>query len=110
MRENFAAWVRRKIEDIEKALEQSPASSFDNGSMAFLLKTATRAAYPTAAGRFYWCEICKVSAAPTEGAAGTAAGTGQFVYAYNLGGAIPPVGTLVVGTQAGPNYAFRFDS
>ena len=91
------------------------AAREDNGvpsaSPTLLAATTTVTTYPTSATAYYACNVQDLLGAETEGAAGvlSAASPTRRVMAYNLGTAIPTVGTLVVLTFVGNRWVFRFD-
>lgn len=74
-----------------------------------LVQTATKTTYPTTANAWYYCQVCSLSGTPTEG--GTATVTplaGRFMYAYNTGSSIPPVGTPRVAQLRDGRWLFNF--
>jgi len=77
------------------------------GSRSLLVKTKTVTTYPTAAGRFYACEIQGLLGTESEGSTGTLT-AGRTIYAYNLGASIPPTGTPVLLTEIPYRWVFRY--
>lgn len=100
--------IRRRIEDLERALERAQPSSVDNGSPALLVKTATKTTYPTVAGSVFYCQILTPGGNPIEGAAGTFAAKSTHVYAVNVGGLVPPVGTKLIAVATGGQWVIRY--
>lgn len=85
--------------------DESPA-----GSTAILLKTKTLATYPTSAARYYACDVVKPGGTESEGSTGVlSVESGTVVYALNLGSAIPPSGTYLIGNNIDGRIVFRYD-
>lgn len=77
------------------------------GSRSLLAKTKTVTTYPTAAARFYACEIQGLLGTESEGSTGTLTPQ-RTIYAYNLGASIPPTGTPVLLTEVPYRWVFRY--
>jgi len=91
-------------DDLDRALgDDAPCSSVE------LVKTFTETTYPTTAGALYACKVQLLSGAEVEGGAGTVTATTAELYAYNLGTAVPPSGTLLLATQVGDRWTVRYD-
>lgn len=97
---------RRRIEDISQESERSWLGK-PQGAQSVVVQTATKTTYPVVAGAYYWCEIMQVAGTPAEGATVTYSGTGQHLYAYNLGATVPPAGTKKLATQANGRWFIR---
>jgi hypothetical protein len=92
------------------ALDRAGASQDPYGSAAMCAITTTASSYPTAAGAFYACNPELLTGSVAEGATPTfTADTSTIEYAFNLGTAIPPVGTILVIHSVGGRWCFRFD-
>lgn len=94
---------RRRIEDIRTEADRHWQGK-PEAAQAVVVQTATKTAYPAAAGSYFWCEIMRVSGDPVEGGTITYTGTGQHLYAYNLGPTKPTVGTKKLARQAGGRW------
>lgn len=94
---------RRRIEDIRTEADRNWQGK-PEGAQAVVVQTATKTTYPAAAGSYFWCEIMRVSGDPVEGGTISYGGTGQHLYAYNLGTTRPPVGTKTLARQAGGRW------
>lgn len=72
-------------------------------------KTATQTTYPTTANAYYYCDECRVGGDETEGGAGTVTAlTGRHLTAYNIGSAIPPVGTSIIVHAKDGRFTFNY--
>jgi hypothetical protein len=101
---------RRRIDDLQADVEQAIGPAPDLGAPTVLVKTATKAAYPTAAARYYWCEVQRLGGAEVEGGTATFTATGNHLFAYNRGKAVPPTGTAALATLVGGGrWTFRYD-
>ena len=82
--------------------------SFGNDSLCVITTTVT--AYPSVAGAFYACNLELVTGTETEGDDATFTPDNSFViYAYNVGGQIPPNGTKLVIHAVGGRWVFCYD-
>ena len=79
------------------------------GSPSLVAKTKTIQTYPTTAQKFYACEPQTVLGKEEEGGAGTLTSGQASLFAFNLGTAIPPVGTAVLATFVESRWVFRYD-
>ena len=104
-----ARTLRRRYDDLVARIDQRLPLN-NTGSSSLLVKTATKTSYPTSAPSFYYCQVQTVTGAEVEGGTGTlSADSGSFVYALNLGSAIPPVGTPLIVTFEPYRWTFRYD-
>ncbi len=102
-----ATRLRRRHDDLIRLAE--PDVSPSEGSPALLLKTLTVGTYPTAAQSYYAVQAIRPGGTESEGSAVTfTAITGTF-YAMNVGSAIPPSGTYVIGSLVRGRWVFRYD-
>ena len=95
-------------QDATDAALSRQGSSAGEGSLVVVGKTATKTTYPTSAGRFFWVIPQAVTGTETEGGAGTTTDEGDGFYALNLGGTIPPSGTVVVCIDVNYRMVFRY--
>ena len=73
------------------------------------VQTATKDTYPTTANAFYYCQVCSISGTPTEGGSATITPlAGRFLFVYNVGTTIPPVGTQRVAHVQGSVWTMNF--
>jgi hypothetical protein len=100
---------RRRIEELVSNFDASRPDAKAAGNEACLVKTKLKTTYPTVAGRYYYCEIQRLGGDPVEGGAGTVTATGQYLFAWNRGGAVPPQGTLLLAQQVGGRWTIRYD-
>lgn len=73
--------------------------------------TTTVTTYPTSASSFFAVQLGTMTGTEVEGNVPTttvASGAGKF-YALNLGGSVPPVGTIVIIMQQDGLLCFRYD-
>lgn len=86
------------------------ASSAEEGSAAILVQTRAVDRYPTAPGAFYACSPVSIDGAETEGAAAAfLIDASRLLFVYNLGNAVPPVGSRLIAHSCGGRWVFRFD-
>ena len=101
--------LRRRIADLLERLDAG-ASNTSESPVTMLLKTIEEDTYPTTAGAFYAGYRTAMDGTESEGSAATTlVDPGWLVYAYNLGSQVPPVGTLVLATNCGGRWLFRYD-
>jgi len=82
----------------------------DDGSIGLLAQTQTVASYPTTAQAFYACQPQAVDGPEIEGASALfVPSSSRVVYAFNIGSAVPPVGTRVILHACGGRWVFRYD-
>lgn len=87
------------------------ASPAEEGAVALLVQTRAVASYPTTPGAFYACSPVSIDGPETEGAsAAFLTDASRLLFAYNLGGAVPPVGSKLVAHSCGGRWVFRFDA
>lgn len=85
-------------------------SSAEEGSAAILVQTRAVGPYPTAPGAFYACSPVSIEGPETEGAAAAfLTDFSRVLSVYNLGDAIPPVGSKLIAHSCGGRWVFRFD-
>jgi hypothetical protein len=86
------------------------ATADDSGSAALCAITTTVSSYPTSAAVGYAMNPQILGGTEAEGATPSfSADTSTVVYAFNLGSAIPPSGTMIVIHAVGGRWVFRFD-
>jgi hypothetical protein len=74
-----------------------------------LVQTSTKDAYPTTASAYYYCQVCSITGTPTEGGSATVTPlAGRFMYAYNIGTTVPPVGTIRTAHLRDGRYIFQY--
>jgi hypothetical protein len=101
--------LRERVAALDAALDRSAIGGMD-GSAAAVVVTATKTTYPTVAAQYYACHPIWISGNTTEGTAATYhTDTATWVYAVNLGTAIPPSGTKILTHSVGGRWVFRFD-
>lgn len=80
------------------------------GRSAILARTISDGSYPATAKVFYACEILGVLGTEEEGEPGVvAAVSGSKVFARNLGGSVPPVGTEILIERIPYRWVFQYD-
>ena len=89
----------RRIQDLQAAALRDPGGPVTGG--ALVVQTATKDTYPAAAAAYYYCEIVAVSGAEVEGGTATLTALGQYLYAYNVGSAVPAAGTTLLAVPDG---------
>lgn len=90
-------------------LDRLPDDQTD-GSAGMLLVTKTCSTYPTAAGKVYCCNPVLIDVDDIEGSTPSfAADTTVLIYALNIGSAIPPAGTYLIGAGVGGRIAFSYN-
>lgn len=100
--------LRRRDDDAEDDVSQASPSAA-GGSLSVLGTTSVAASYPTIAGRFYVITINQILGTESEGATATFANQPGTIAAYNLGSAVPPLGTTVICTYVPHRWVFRYD-
>lgn len=99
--------------ELRSRIIERPGARYDEspaGSTSILLRTKTLATYPTAAARYYACDVVRPGGTESEGSSGVlTAEAGTVVYALNLGNAIPPSGTYIIGNNIDGRIIFRYD-
>lgn len=86
--------VRRRIEDLQDEVKRQPAAAYPGGPA--LVKTAVKTAYPTTASSCFYCQVCSLGGAEVEDGAGVITPIpNRFLYAFNIGTAVPPLGTVL---------------
>lgn len=81
-----------------------------NGDCAVLAMTGTVATYPTSAGVCYAMFHIEVDGDESEGSSASYhQDVTRVFYAYNIGTAVPPHGTLAVCYAVGGRWVFRYD-
>jgi len=95
-----------RADDEARTAEPEPA-----GSAVMVARTTTVSSYPAAAQAYYGVVPQTVFGAEAEGAPGSVNDSpgAPIAYALNLGGAVPPVGTLVLCSHVGHRWVFRYD-
>jgi len=100
---------RLRHEDLNDLVDRKEPAGAE-GSLAQLLTTVQVTPYPATAGAFYGGNPTYVGGSEVEGgAASYNADTSQVVYAYNLGTAATPEGTVLVAHTVGGRWVFRYD-
>jgi len=99
---------RRRRADLARSIDGLDPSDHDGG-VAYLYATTTETTYPTTASAVYAIHPVEVEIDESEG------GLATFVedmattrYAVNIGGSIPPSGTLVVVSSVAGRLVFRY--
>jgi hypothetical protein len=95
-------------EELAAALDREASAAPEIGSPTMLLKTISEGAYPTAARKVYACEAVSPSADPEEGAEPELRSGGNPIYAANIGGDVPAVGTYVIAVRDGGVWVFNY--
>lgn len=83
--------------------------AFSGDGPTLLVRTKTLTAYPTAAERFFACEPAAILGVEVEGGAGSLEPAAGTLFAFNLGGAVPPPGTYLLVTFLQNRWVFRHD-
>ena len=80
------------------------------GGLSVLVQTFAETTYPTDANAFYAMHPVEVDGPEGEGDAATfTADETRTLYAYNLGSAVPPVGTIVIAHLRSGRWVFTFN-
>jgi|GEM_PF-2080769 len=86
------------------------ASAAEEGSAAILVQTKAETSYPTTPSAFYACSPVSIDGPETEGAAVSfRTDSSRSLFVYNLGTAIPPVGSKLIAHSCGGRWVVRFD-
>lgn len=102
--------LRDRLAAYDDAFDAAQAGGDEDCSAAFLGKTTTVTTYPSTASAFYAVNPVSVVGTEAEGASASyVPTTGVVVYALNLGGSVPGVGTYVLCHSCGGRWTFRFD-
>lgn len=99
--------LRQNDDDLQQEMTKEALSGVQAGGY-LVVRTATQGSYPTAANRFYHCEIESVLGTETEGSSATFDGASKTIKAYNLGSGIPPVGTRVIACHVPYSWVFQY--
>ena len=101
--------LRERHTSAEDALDRAVGQEL-YASPALVGVTTTVTTYPTSAGAYYAVNPGLITAAETEGTAGSvSADTGTVIYALNVGTSVPPNGTSIVVHGVGNRWVFRYD-
>lgn len=104
-----ARTLRRRHDELTEDAERHFGHG-DGGSVSLLVQTATKTTYPTSAGAYYYCEAVTATGTESEGSSGTlTADSSSTLYVFNVGSAVPPVGTNLVATFEDYRWVFRYD-
>lgn len=98
--------LRERLREIENG---SVTTEETSGRVSLLARTRSVGSYPSAALKVYSCEILHVMGAETEGATPTKYPTGVYIFAANLGTAVPAQGTEVLLTYQPHTWTFQHD-
>jgi hypothetical protein len=104
--------LRDRFLNMADALDRANDLGGMQGAGAMLVVTGTQNSYPTAPASFFACRSCWIGGSPiSEGASGgiQQSDTVTWIYAFNLGGAVPPSGTYLVVHMVGGRWVFRYD-
>jgi hypothetical protein len=102
--------ILRERQTLIRATSDRIAPFVEDGSVAILAKTTTVSVYPTVPGACYACVPLQVDGPEIEGAAASfTADPSRTLFAFNLGKAVPPVGTKLIATSCGGRWSFRYD-
>jgi hypothetical protein len=102
--------VMRERQLVASAVLDSVVDRDTFASAALVAQTTTVATYPTTAAVFYACNPVQITGSEAEGATpNLQTDTSTVLYALNLGGQIPPIGTFLVMHAAGGRWSFRYD-
>lgn len=108
MYESDDTYFRDRIAELEDQLE-----SLDNpseGSISLLVQTVKETTYPTTSAKFFAVQPLSVDGQVKEGASASfTIDTTRTIYAFNVGGSIPPSGTKLIVTSLGGRWVFRYD-
>jgi len=105
------ARILRDRQEAAFAATSRMASSAEEGSAAILVQTRAETRYPTTPGAFYACSPVSIDGPETEGAAAAVlTDASRLLFVYNLGNAIPPVGSKLVAHSCGGRWVVRFDA
>lgn len=102
---------------IERERQSALADAIDraarrpaDGSLSALVRTASDGSYPTTANVFYAVNPVEVDGSQQEGASPTfTADVSRVFHAYNLGSAVPPLGTEVIVHLNSGRWTFTFN-
>jgi hypothetical protein len=82
----------------------------EEGGPTILAQTATLETYPTSPSSFFACRPILVDGHEVEGgAASFTVDPARIVFAFNLGTAVPPSGTMIIVNGCGGRWVFRYD-
>lgn len=84
------------------------ADGGSSGALAVAARTVSGGSYPASAQRYYKLEVYTVTGTETEGGTATETATGSYVYAFNIGNAVPTAGTRVLAVFAGYRWEFSY--
>lgn len=98
--------LRRRQAGIEGALDAPSAGP--GFAPSALLVTVAVSAYPSGALKYYGVRRVRPGGAESEGATPSLTPYGPTFYAANTGGAVPAVGTYVVGVMDEGRWLFNY--
>ena len=102
--------IVRERQALVRATSDRLAPFLEEGSVAILAKTSTVSVYPSVPGACYACVPLHVDGPELEGSVATfSADPSRILFAFNLGKAVPPVGTKLIATSCGGRWSFRYD-
>jgi hypothetical protein len=99
--------MRSRTADLEQYNDRL-APNANDCDVSVLGQTATKTTYPTVANAVYFINTANLDGSDAEGSTATFVLDSGSLFALNLGGTVPPVGTNVVVTSAGGRWVFRF--
>lgn len=108
MTESDLVSLTRRIKAIEETLDGLQTFKSE-GDRVETGKTTTVGTYPTAAQSYYAFALMVFGGPEVEATTPTSSVTGNIVYAFNLGSAIPPPDTQAVAALKNGRWTFRFD-
>lgn len=99
---------RDRIAQLADAIDRSPYGQSE-GATLLVVKTVQETTYPAIAASTFACQVQTPGGPETEGALGSLVATTAALYAFNLGSALPPQGTLLLATQVGDRWVIHYD-
>lgn len=104
-----ARTLRSRFEEMQRALDRLDSRDTPAGGQAIVLRTKSAGSYPATARSYFACALVELGGVEAEGSAASLGAVAATVYALNVGGKIPPVGTYVVAIVQDGRFGFQYD-
>lgn len=99
--------LRRRIGELEESLDALRTTTVA-GNPTKLVQTITVGTYPTSAQAFYAVKAVRPGGDQNEGAMVTTSVVSPTFYAANVGGTVPPNGTILLATLVGSRWVVQY--